>query len=129
MKNVFQFRAIFFALALVSFTFTSCEEDDKDDAKADKTNVLVEKQWKAIAITVDPAIDLFGSGTPITNVYAQLPACSKDDVTIFRKNGTVAFDEGGSKCAAKDPQTRTGLWTFNTDQTILSVTEDGETQS
>lgn len=129
MKNVLKLKTMFFAIALLGIAFTSCEEDKKDETKADKTALLTEKNWKVTAMTVDPAIDLFGTGTPVTNVYAQMPACVKDDVTIFRKNGTVAFDEGGSKCAANDPQTRSGLWTFNTDQTIVSITEAGETDS
>lgn len=128
MKTVFQLKTMIFAVALLGIAFTGCKED-KEDTKADKTNQLVDKQWKATAITVDPAIDLFGTGTPITNIYAQLPACSKDDLTVFRKNGTVAFDEGGSKCSNNDPQTVSGLWSFNTDQTVISITQDGETES
>lgn len=128
MKTAFQFKGILFALALVAVAFTGCKED-KDDTKADKTGMLVEKQWQLTAMTIDPAIDWFGNGTLVTNIFAQLPACAKDDVTIFRKNGTVAFDEGGSKCATNDPQTRSGLWTFDPNQTVISITEDGETDS
>ncbi len=128
MKNVLKFKSILFALTMVAVAFTGCKED-KDDNKADKTSMLVEKQWQATAFTIDPAIDWFGNGTLVTNIYAQLPACAKDDLTIFRKNGTVAFDEGSSKCSANDPQTRSGLWTFNPDQSVISITEDGETDS
>lgn len=128
MKTVFQFRTMLFALVMVGVAFTGCKKD-KDETKADKTGMLVEKQWQATAYTIDPAIDWFGNGTLVTNIFAQLPACAKDDVTIFHKNGTVAFDEGASKCSTNDPQTRSGLWTFNPDQTVISVTEDGETNS
>lgn len=128
MKTVFQFRTMLFALALVGIAFTGCKKD-KDETKADKTSMLAEKNWKMTAATIDPAIDWFGNGTLVTNLYAQLPACAKDDLTTFRKNGTVAFDEGATKCEPNDPQTRSGLWNFNTDQTIVSVTEDGETDS
>ncbi len=128
MKTVFQFRTMLFALALVGIAFTGCKKD-KDETKADKTGMLAEKNWKMTAATIDPAIDWFGNGTLVTNLYAQLPVCTKDDLTIFRKNGTVAFDEGTAKCEPNDPQTRSGLWSFNTDQTIVSVTDDGETDS
>ncbi|MEZ4963239.1 MAG: DUF5004 domain-containing protein [Saprospiraceae bacterium] len=104
---------------------TSCKDDD--EATPNKTKYLTGGNWQLTAMTSDPAIDWFG--TPVTNVYAQLPACLKDDLTIFKSNGTVNFDEGASKCEPNDPQTKTGTWTFNTDQTVLSVTQDGETES
>lgn len=107
------------------FTTSSCKKDD--DAGPDKVKILTDGQWQLTAMTADPAIDWFG--TPVTNVYAQLPACIKDDLTIFKPNGTVNFDEGPSKCEPNDPQTTTGTWTFNTTLTILSVTQDGETES
>lgn len=109
---------------LATLNFISCKEDDEDP---DTTELLTDGNWKLTAMTSDPAIDWFG--TPVTNVYAQLPACIKDDFTIFKDNGTVNFDEGASKCDPSDPQTTSGTWTLNTDETILSVTTDGETES
>ncbi len=104
---------------------TSCKDDD--DATPDKTKQLTGGNWQLSAMTSDPAIDWFG--TPVTNVYAQLPVCVKDDLTIFKSNGAVNFDEGTSKCEPNDPQTQTGTWAFNTDQTVLTLTRDGETES
>ncbi len=109
---------------LATLTMTSCE---KDKDKPDNTEVLTGGSWKLTAMTSDPAFDWFG--TPVTNLYAQLPACIKDDLTIFKENGTVNFDEGASKCDPNDPQTTSGTWAFNTDETILSVTTDGDTES
>jgi hypothetical protein len=111
--------------AVALFSTTSCNKDD--DATPDKVKILTGGQWQLTAMTADPAIDWFG--TPVTNVYAQLPACIKDDLTIFKTDGKVNFDEGPSKCQPNDPQTTTGTWTFNTTQTVLSVTQDGETES
>jgi Lipocalin-like domain len=111
---------------LATLGMTSCEKD-KDDAKPNNTKVLTGGNWQLSALTSDPAIDWFG--TPVTNVYAQLPACVKDDITVFKTGGTVNFDEGASKCEASDPQTTSGTWAFNTDETIISVTQDGETES
>lgn len=111
--------------AVALFSTTSCKKDD--DTTTDKVKILTGGQWQLSAMTSDPAIDWFG--TPVTNVYAQLPACIKDDVTIFKTDGKVNFDEGTSKCSPNDPQTTTGTWTFNPAQTVLSVTQDGETES
>ena len=104
---------------------TGCKKDDP--VTPDREALLTGGAWKLSAMTVDPAIDWFG--TPVTNVFPQLPACLKDDLTIFKTNGTVNYDEGASKCSPNDPQTTSGTWTFNPAQTVLSITTDGETTS
>lgn len=109
---------------LATISMTSCE---KDKDKPDNTEVLTGGAWRVTALTSDPAFDWFG--TPVTNIYAQLPACLKDDNTVFKTNGTVNFDEGPSKCEPSDPQTTSGTWAFSTDEKVLSVTTDGETES
>lgn len=127
MKTFFRLKSALVALTLLSIVFTSCEKDK--DNKPDNVGLLTGKNWKMTAFTIDPAIDWFGNGTQVTNIYAQLPACAKDDLAVFNKNGTVNFDEGASKCSPNDPQTTSGTWAFNTDKTILSVTTEGETES
>jgi hypothetical protein len=115
--------AIMFGL-IAFFSLQSCEKDD-DKPSIEKT--LTGGPWQMTAMTSNPPIDWFG--TPVTDVYAQLPACIKDDLTVFKTNGTVNFDEGGSKCEQGNPQTESGTWALNTDETIVSVTRDGETES
>jgi hypothetical protein len=105
-------------LVLAVMIFTSCEENE---SKPSKKELLSGKNWKVTAWTVTPAYE----GT--TNVYAILPSCTKDDLTKFDKNGSVTSDEGGSKCDPDDDQIATGTWSFNTDETIVSVTYKGET--
>ncbi|TNE64686.1 MAG: DUF5004 domain-containing protein [Bacteroidetes bacterium] len=109
----------------VIFATTSCKKDDEETV--DRAKLLTNGQWQLTSLTVDPALDFFG--TPVTNIYAQMPTCVKDDLAIFNTNGTVNFDEGASKCELNDPQTTTGTWVLNTTQTILSITTDGETES
>lgn len=101
--------------------FSSCTEDETT------TELLTKGKWVMTAFTVDPAVDWFGS--QVTNIYSQLDACVKDDFTIFKTDGTVLYDEGPSKCYGTDPQTRTAKWVLNPDETIISLTEDGETES
>lgn len=108
-----------FALALT----TGCKKDD--DVQPDKIAMLTSGSWKLTAMTVNPAIDWFGE--PTTNVFAKMPTCLKDDLTIFKSNGTITYDEGPSKCDPSDPQTSTGTWKVNDKQTILTVIADGET--
>lgn len=125
MKTIF-WMAKLALLGMFALLFaTSCKKDDP--VTPDKVGLLTGGSWKLSAMTVDPAIDWFG--TPVTNVFPQLPGCLKDDLTIFKTNGTVNYDEGPSKCDPNDPQTTSGTWTFNPEQTVLSITTDGETTS
>ena len=84
---------------LATLSMTSCE---KDKDKPDNTEVLTGGPWKITALTSDPAFDWFG--TPVTNIYAQLPACLKDDNTVFKTNGTVNFDEGPANVSQATPK-------------------------
>lgn len=120
MKNI---KLILAFLAIASVTLSGCKKD-KDESNTDK---LTGKNWKMTALTVDPPLN-FG-GSLVSNVYPQLPACIQDDLTIFNSSGSVTFDEGASKCNSSDPQSTQGTWTWNTDETILSVTDDGDTTS
>lgn len=123
MKSI-TFTALVAMVGLLAFSMTSCKKD-KDEAT--KTELLTGGNWQLTTLSSDPAFDWFG--TPVTNIYAQLPACVKDDLTVFKTNGTVNFDEGPSKCNTNDPQTTSGTWALSTDEKILSVTTDGDTES
>lgn len=102
-------------LVLVAF---SCKKDSES-----KTDKLTGKWWINTAMTIDPAINI--GGTPITDLWGQVPACSKDDIQKFESNGVYTFDEGTTKCSTNDPQTTTGTWSFNSDETVVSVTTTG----
>lgn len=112
-------------IIITALALASCEKDKEEPIN--RENFLTQGSWQISALTVDPAIDWFG--TQVTNVFAQMPACIKDNLTIFKNNGTTNYDEGPSKCDPNEPQTTTGTWSFNTNQTILSLTTDGETES
>ena len=106
-------------------TLLGCSK--KEDATPSKTELLTNKNWVVTAFTVSPGVSV--GGTTITDVYAQTPACSRDDISRFETPNVFKDDEGASKCNATDPQTITGTWVFNSDQTVLTVTENGSAQS
>lgn len=111
--------------AAVSGALLSCSK--KDDAAPSKTSLLTSNTWKLTAVTVSPGIPQ--GGTTITDYYAQLPACQKDNIYRYATPNVYTDDEGPSKCNSTDPQTNTGTWVFNTDQTVLTISEGGTTQS
>jgi len=127
MKN-----SILLTLVLITITasFNSCKKDKEEDVVATpktKMQLLCGKNWKLTAEICDPAIDWNGSGAVSTNVYNQMQSCETDDITIFNTNGTYTNDEGVSKCNATDPQTITGSWVFNINETIITVTKSDAT--
>jgi hypothetical protein len=120
MKKI-QIRTFFIVLLSgLILAGTSCSKDE--DEKTNK-DLLVGKNWKMTALTINPAV--FG----VTDFYSVLPACTADDLTKFNSDGTVNFDEGASKCESGDPQTTYGTWSLNSDQTVISVTSDGLTEA
>ncbi len=116
MKNM---KIILWAFAATALLLGSCKDDEKSN-----TELLVDHQWKITSITSDPAIDWTGTGVFVTDVYSQYEACEKDDLTIFKSNGVVNYDQGATKCDPSDPQTTTGTWAFSADEKILTL--DGE---
>jgi hypothetical protein len=116
-------KKILFATLILSSLFIGCSKDDKEEVKQPtKTELLTAHYWQATALTIDPPLSI--GGTQISDFYAQLDNCSKDDLEKYNTNNTVTYDEGPTKCDPTDPQTQTSPWSFNSDETILTV--DGE---
>jgi hypothetical protein len=107
-----------FLLIMLAFVtvFTSCDKDD-DETPISKEDLLTNKKWRTTAFTVDPAY--FG----ISDLYAQYEDCDKDDFMESKKGGQLVRDEGASRCDSSDPQTLTGTWIFNGDQTKITVND------
>ena len=104
---------------------TACKKDTVSVAPAPtKTELLTNKNWVLSAQTVSPGYNA-GGGTIITDLYGQKQACEKDDFIRFETPNVLKFDEGATKCSSSSPQTTTGTWVFNADQTIITVTPQG----
>lgn len=107
----------------LALSFASCKKDDDPTKK----EMLVGKNWVMTAATIDPSLPVGGGTT--NNLYNQLPACVKDDITRLSDDGKATFDEGATKCVVSAPQTTTGTWALSLDEKTVSITEDGETTS
>ena len=95
----------------------SCKKDEEPSKK----DLLCGKDWILKAETVSPAINF--DGILISDLYAQMDDCTKDDISKFNTNGTYTFEEGATKCDVNDPQVwDSGTWVFNSDETILVLT-------
>jgi hypothetical protein len=115
-------------LALLSLTaclLLACNSTESDDSTGGgKSGLLVGKNWKMVSFVLDPGINV--NGVIVTDIFAQYDPCMKDGTTKFLANGTYADDEGALKCDPDDPQTLTGTWVFNPAETVLTMTETGD---
>ncbi len=95
--------------------FTSCKKDEV----LTKTELLCRDSWILSASVINPAY-FFEEIGAITDYYAILPACAKDDLWIFKENGNFTLENGATKC---DPSYPTflayGTWAFNSDETVI----------
>jgi hypothetical protein len=121
--NLIMMKKIYLlGIVLAMFVLGNC----KKDSNPSKTEMLTGKSWMVTAWTVDPAYPI--NGTTVTNWYAQMDACEKDDIVNFKSGGTYTIEEGATKCYDGDPQVyETGTWTFNSDETIIVMTPNGDT--
>ena len=106
-------------LAAMGLFSLGCGKKSSETPAPSKTDMLTNKNWIATAITVSPALPV--GGTLVTDYYAQLQSCSKDDFIRFETPNTYKEDEGNVKCNTADPQTVLGTWTFNGDQTVITT--------
>lgn len=106
-----KFSQLLYAAALLLLAFSSCKKDE--DSGVDK----IVGVWQ---ITSSRS-DVDGDG----DLDDDLENCSRDDEFDFQKSGTLAFDEGATKCDPTDPQTETGAWALSTDEKTLTLTIDG----
>lgn len=110
-------RKLLFLAILVVFigSMSACKKDSK-------TDILTGSSWKITAMTVNPGIEDPLTQTTITDFYNSIyyPSCAKDNFMTFNEDGTSVSDEGSTKCTATDPQTSTGTWAFNSDETQIT---------
>ena len=120
MKTVCSYL-LFTALGLATL---GCGDKKGDSPAPSRTDLLTDRNWITTAFTVSPGLAIPGGAT-ITDIYAQPPPCDRDDFVRFEKPNVFKRDEGANKCTQSDPQTTTGTWVFNQDQSIVTVTEQG----
>ncbi len=98
---------------------TSCkkDEDEKSNSPAKtKTELLTSGSWKITSL-------ILGG----TDLWPSQDACDKDDLAIFKTDGTYIDDEGATKCDPADPQQTTSTWKFTNNETVLEIDGDAGT--
>ncbi|GGF07896.1 lipocalin family protein [Hymenobacter cavernae] len=115
------------AILATTLSLSSCDTNkDKEEAKpATKTEMLTDKTWMLSALTTNPARTM--NGKQVTDLFPYVEDCTLDDVLSFSKPNVYHFEEGATKCSTNDPQSLTGSWAFQEDETVLATTFPGYT--
>ena len=129
-------KFLFFIALLVAFTSCNDEEVITPIKTKTRTELLLHggSAWKVTAAIVDPPLPV--KGTLITDFFAQLQDCDKDDTYLYSANPITATSgsyilSNPVKCKPTEQSTSTGTWSFNGDdlvtdggkETILSLDE------
>ncbi|MGI4869686.1 MAG: lipocalin family protein [Janthinobacterium lividum] len=105
-------------LLLASIALLSaCKKDSENTAS--KTDMLTAKNWRVSAQTTTTTIN--GQ----TSTSSTIASCDADDFIKFNTDKTLVDDEGATKCNSSSAQTTPGTWSFNSDESKLTVTESG----
>jgi hypothetical protein len=105
------------ALALAFLTVSSCKKEETKTETKTKTELLTAKTWKMNALVINPGITPIPGGPTITDLYASMKECGKDDTEKFNTGGTGVADEGATKCDPADPQSTNFTWSFLNNET------------
>jgi hypothetical protein len=96
----------------------ACDKNSKPAPATSRVDLLTAKSWRLSTATVT----INGISIPSSLL---LPACNNDDTFKFNVDKTAIQDAGAIKCNTTDPQTQAGTWTFNNDQTKLTIAIPG----
>src|SRR5262245_55175528 len=119
-------RTLFFCLALsaiATLSFFSCNKDEheEDNTPKTKTELLTAANWKYTACVVSPAYDYYGTGSAVTDIFAILKTCEKDDFETYKISGVWEYNEGPTKCDQSSPQLFSDPWSFIANETKLLI--------
>ncbi|TVT41295.1 hypothetical protein FNT36_07515 [Hymenobacter setariae] len=95
----------------------ACKKDGESTPAPSRTDLLTAKSWRLTTINATL------NGSPLPS--SLIPACYNDDLFKFNADKTVVQDAGANKCNSTDPQTQSGTWSFNTDQSKLTISVQG----
>lgn len=110
-----KYSCITFTLLLF---LSSCSENKSNSE-------LILGDWQVTALTVDPP--QIENGVVITDLYAQMEDCDKDNYYSFNSNNTYKFDQGTIICDSLEPQNISGNWNFLNDETELQLIYQSDT--
>jgi hypothetical protein len=123
MKNRVPIASLqFLGILCLVAAFSACKNQNDP---LTKTDLLSQGTWKMSVYTINPGVPQYDESYNIigynTDMLSIMGDCARDDTYKFEANKVIKFDEGALKCDATSPQTGTGSWSFNADETVLTM--------
>ena len=110
-------KLIVFLVLINIIGLSSCKKDED----LSNTELLCRAPWVLSASTFNPPYFFEDVGS-ISDYYAALAPCQKDDIWSFDENGTYTKEDGANKCDQTDPSVlENGRWTLSSDGTSLVI--------
>lgn len=113
-------KLIIFLTIINIISLSSCKKDED----LTQTQLLCRASWILSASVINPAY-FFEDVGAITDYYAVLPTCIRDDLWIFKENESYSLEEGATRCDPSDPKIFDhGTWASSLDFTTIVLTSN-----
>lgn len=90
--------AFSFLIGGLCILFSACEDNNPTAPTKTNFDIITSHKWTLTSWTVDPALN------GLTDLFADLAPCQKDDIQTFNKNGVIEIDRGATKCFSGESQ-------------------------
>ena len=111
-------------MPIVACMFFSCtKKGDEPMPPPTRTQLLSAKKWQGKSSIIE------SPGQPTVDIYALTPPDKRDDFQRFDLPNTFVYDEGPTKFRAIDPQIQLGLWALSNNDTQLTISFRGYTNT
>ncbi len=107
-----------------SFVFTSCEKDNNNSSQMTRSELLTSDSWELSAFNTE--VYLNGVLTKSEDYYLQMTSCEQESEIEYLVNGIVNTIDN---CVPGGEIDATDSWSFNEDETVLSIIEEYEEYS
>jgi|LauGreDrversion4_2_1035121.scaffolds.fasta_scaffold494643_1 hypothetical protein len=104
---------------VIGILLSACEKDKPTPVKSN-FEILTSHKWSMTSWTSDPAY------MGMSDLYAEMAPCQKDDIQSYQKNGVIMLDLGTLKCFPTESQVDTSTrWKLNGNQIISELKISG----
>jgi hypothetical protein len=105
--------ALLLALAACTALSACCKEEEAPAPT--RFELIAGKDWRLIRLTSHNE----RTRRDTIDIFAQMPPCERDNIFLFRADGSYLNTEGAIPCSP--PGTRTGTWSLNAEQATITI--------
>jgi len=110
-------KLVIFLIIVNIIGLSSCKKEEE----LTKPELLCRAPWVLSASIIEPPY-FFEEVGSITDYYAVLASCRKDDLWNFNENGSYTIEDGPNKCNITDPSIlESGTWTLSSNATAIVI--------